>query len=147
MSIPKEQHTAFSDAIETGNIEAVRWLIQQHPQLVNHPDWRPPPLHCAVLWNQPKIAETLLDHGADIELRDPDRDATPIEYAVVYCKTDLISLLWSRDAETDWSARGGSTLLQLAQRAAGGAFEQYDDLPRPAEYEQVVQQLQRLGIA
>ena len=86
MNVPKATHTAFSDAIETGDAEAVGSLVRQYPDLVNHPDWTPPPLHCADLWNKPKIAEILLDNGADIEIRDPDRSTTPFRYAIVYCK-------------------------------------------------------------
>ena len=57
------KHTAFSGAIEAGDIQTVESLIQQHPDLVNHSDWTPPPLHCAVLWDQPKMADILLDNG------------------------------------------------------------------------------------
>jgi len=103
-------------------------------------------LHCAVLWNQPKLAEILLDNGADIEIRDPDRDTTPIEYAVVYGKKDLIPVLLSRGARTDFTDEGGRTLLQLAVNAADGAFEEYDDLPRPTEYNEIVVMLKHLGV-
>ncbi len=139
-------HDDLADAIEAGDVAKVRQLVVEHPELVNSPDWTPPPLHCAVLWNQPQVAEVLLDNGANIEIRDPDRDTTPIEYAVVYCKKDLIPLLLSRGAKTDFSDEGGRTVLQLALDAADGAFEEYDDLPSPAEYNEVVDLLKRLGV-
>jgi hypothetical protein len=43
MTVPVSKHTAFSDAIETGDVHAVESLIQQHPDFVNHPDWTPLP--------------------------------------------------------------------------------------------------------
>ncbi|MBT4866923.1 MAG: ankyrin repeat domain-containing protein [Planctomycetaceae bacterium] len=140
------EHTAFSDAIENGDSQAVESLIQQHPDLVNHPHWTPPPLHCAVLWNQPKIAEILLDNGADIEIREPDRLTTPLRYAIVYCKTQMIPLLLSRGANAGSIAENGTTALQLARDAAAGGYEEYDDMPSLADYSEVVDLLQQLGV-
>ena len=144
--IPEHADTAFAQAIEDGDVETVESLLRQYPSLVNSPDWTPPPLHCAVLWNQPKVAEVLLDHGADIERRDPDRNTTAIRYAVVFCKPDLIPLLLSRGARTDFTDEGETTLRQLAIRASQGAFEEYEDLPRPPEYRRIVEQLEQLGV-
>ena len=140
------KHTAFSDAIAAGDVEAVASLIQQHPELVNQPDWTPPPLHCAVLWNQPKIAEMLLDSGANIEMRDPDRSTTPLRYAVVYCQKQMIPLLLSRGANAGPIVENGTTALQLAKNAAAGEFEEYDDTPSRADYREVVSLLQQLGV-
>jgi uncharacterized protein len=141
-------HTAFSDAIETGNVEAVAWLIQQYPDLVCHPDWTPPPLHCSVLWNRPEIAEILLDGGADIEVRDPDRGATPLRYAILYCQKEMIRLLLSRGANAGAIVENGTgtTALQLAKDAAAGQFETYDDMPPRTAYGEVVSLLQELGV-
>ncbi len=146
MTVSKEDSTAFSDAIQARDAEAVRNLIQQFPELANHPDWVPPPLHCAVLWNQPEIAEVLLDSGADIEMLDPDRQTTPLRYAVMYCKTELIPLLLKRGANSGAIVEDGSSALELAREAAGGAYEEYEDLPRPADYQKVVDVLLQNGI-
>lgn len=147
MTVPRAIHTAFSDAIETGDAEAVETLVRQHTMLVNHPDWTPPPIHCAVLWNQPTIAEILLDNCADIERRDPDRNTTPLRYAILYCKPQMISLLISRGANPGPIVDHGTTALQLAQDAAAGEFEQYDDMPSRDEYGQVVELLRQLGLS
>lgn len=136
-------HTAFSDAIETGDVEAVASLIQQHPDIVNHPDWTPPPLHCCVLWKQPNIAEMLLDAGADIEMRDPDRNTTPLRYAILYCQNQMIPLLLFRGANAGPIVENGTTALQLARDAAAGEFEQYDDMPPRMDYLEVVSLLQQ----
>lgn len=142
----KTDHTAFSDAIQAGDVHAVESLIRQNPELVNHPDWTPPPLHCAVLWSQPKVAEFLLDNGADIEMRDPDRQTTPLRYAIMYCKAELIPLLLSRGANSEAIVENGTSALQLAIDAAGGAFEEYDDLPSREQYNDVVRLLKQSGL-
>ena len=147
MTLTKADHAALSDAIQAGNFRAVESLIQRHPELVNHPDWTPPPIHCSVLWNQAQVAELLLDHGADIETLDPDRQTTPLRYAIMYAKTELIPLLLSRGANTGPIVENGTSALQLAKDAANGAYEEYDDLPSRDEYGIVVTVLQQSGLS
>ena len=146
MALTKEEHTAFSNAIETGDCDTVEAMIGRYTELVNHPNWTPPPLHCAILWGQPAVAELLLDHGADIEMLDPDRQTTPLRYAIMYCKADVISLLLSKGANTGPIVEGGTSALQLATDCAGGGYEEYEDLPRPQEYAAVVTLLRRAGL-
>jgi len=145
MSLSKSDHATFSDAIQCGDVDTVKSLIKQHPEIVNHLNWTPPPLHCAVLWDQPKIAELLLKNGADIEIKDPDRQTTPLRYAILYCKPDLIELLLNYNANTGPIIENGTSALQLAKDAAAGMFEEYDDLPKRAEYKNVINILQQAG--
>ena len=147
MSLSEADHTALSNAIESGDHQLVESLIQRHPELVNHPAWTPPPIHCAILWDQPKIVELLLDHGANIEMLDPDRKTTPLRYAIMYCKTNTIPLLLSRGANADSTVENGSSALQLAQNAANGAYQEFDDLPPADKYRSVVTLLQQSGLA
>ena len=87
---PHLAHAVFAEAIESGDVLTVKSLIQSNPKLMDHPDWTPPPLHCAILWDQPEIVEVMLESGADLEMLDPDRRTTPLRYAILYCKIDLI---------------------------------------------------------
>lgn len=121
-------------------------MIQQHPELVNHPQWTPPPLHCAVLWNQVQIMELLLDNGADLEMRDPDQQTTPLRYAIMYCKVEVIPVLLQRGASSAPIVEGGSSALELAKQAAAGAFEEFEDLPAKEAYAPVVALLERLAL-
>ena len=77
---------------------------------------------------------------------DPDRKTTPLRYAIMYCKTELIPMLLSRGANTGPVVQNGSTALQLARQAASGEFDQYEDLPGRIEYESVVAILVESGL-
>ncbi|QEG23274.1 ankyrin repeat domain-containing protein [Mariniblastus fucicola] len=144
MKTPKSVHSDFANAIETGDVAKVETLLSSHPELVNHCDWSPPPLHCAVLWDQPKVAEALLNHGADIEMLDPDRQTTPLRYAIMYCKPALIPVLISHGANA--GTVNGMSAMQLAWHAATGAYEEFDDLPRRDAYAEIVDALKNVGL-
>ena len=137
----KSANDAFSDAIQCGDEAAVKTLLAQSPELAHAQDWTPPPLHCAVLWNQPRIAEILLEHGADIERLDPDRQTTPLRYAIMFARADLIPLLLNHGANRGPIVAEGLSALQLAREAAAGAYEEYDDLPKRGEYEEIIRLL------
>lgn len=63
-----------------GKIEALRVLLEQDPTSVNAPGGDGQrPLHVA---QNPEIAELLIAHGADLEIRDTDHESTPIQYQV-----------------------------------------------------------------
>lgn len=146
MGLGKDEHVAFSNAIETGNLDLVHSFLDQYPELVNHSDWTPPPLHCAILWNQLKVVDLLLENGADIEMLDPDQQTTPLRYAIMFCKTDVIPTLISRGADTGPIVDSGKSAFQLAQGALAGEYEDFEDLPRPDEYQAVVDMLLQAGV-
>ena len=139
-------HDRLSDAIESGDVATVRQVVSEQPAIVNSPEWTPPPLHCAVLWDQPRVAELLLQFGADIEMRDPDRATTPLRYAILHNKPELIRLLVHRGANTGKLAGGETTAMELARAAAAGQYEEYDDLPGKAAYRNIVKLLEQLGL-
>ncbi len=136
----------FASSIENGNVQRVAEMLVANRSLANPDNWTPPPLHCAVLWNQPRVAEVLLDHGADIEGLDPDRQTTPLRYAILYAKPEMISLLVARGANTGVIVDGGTTAMELATSAAEGHYSRYDDLPKPSHYAEVVALLRQLGV-
>ena len=117
-------------------------LLAEHPGLMKATNWTPPPL----LRNQPEMVELLIDHGADIELRDPDRDTTPLRYSVVYCRKDLIPILLPQDVEADKLVNKGTTALQLAVNAAKDCFDEFDDLPSQEVYAEIVDLLRKIDV-
>ncbi len=132
-------------ATEANDPQTAARLLEEDPALANCRDETPPPLHWAIYMNRPRIAEVLLDHGADIEGRDQDNDATPIRYAVVYGRREIIRLLIARGA--DWGVVEGkdTSVLQEALRGAAGGYEEFDDLPSREEYGKIVELLKELG--
>ncbi len=137
----------FAEAIEAGDVTSVKRLLKLQPGLANAPGWTPPPLHCAVLWDHPEVLEILLDNGADIETLDPDRQTTPLRYAVVYCKDNLIPVLLARGANSGRIKQDGTTLFELATEGAEGCFDGYDDLPTKDDYRRIVTLLRQLDLS
>ncbi|GAB5405946.1 MAG: hypothetical protein Aurels2KO_41770 [Aureliella sp.] len=138
MELTKKVHRAFSDAIQAGDIDAVQAMVDRHPGLVNAPGWAPPPMHCAVLWDQALVAELLIAQGADLETLDPDRQTTALRYAVLYAKPQMLQLLIRAGANRGPIQPGGQSALELAQSAAQGDYERYSDMPAREEYEAIV---------
>lgn len=142
-----EVSKAFAEAIETGDVDVCQNLLDRHPELLNHPEWTPPPLHCAILWNQIEVVKMLLQNGADIELLDPDQSTTPLRYAIMFGKTTVIPVLLAAGADAGPIVEGGSTSLQLAKDAADGRFSEFDDLLSPEAYLGVIKVLKQFGIS
>ena len=125
-------------AIEADDGALIEQLLTIRPGLVNVAEQTPPPIHWAIYRDKRAAVRALLDHGADLALRDHDRDATPLDYAVVYVRKELIPELVSRGASLDEGMR-------VALRGASGGFEEYPELPGRQQYEGVVELLRELG--
>jgi hypothetical protein len=107
------------------------------PGLVNSAEEAPPPIHWVIFRDKRGAVEALLNHGADFTLRDRDRDATPLDYAVVYARRELIPALISRGASLDSGMR-------VALKGASGGFEEYPELPDHRQYEGIKELLRLL---
>ncbi len=126
-------------AIEADDVDWIEQLLTMRPGLVNSAEQAPPPIHRAIYQDKRRAVKALLDHGADLALRDPDRDAMPRDYAVVYARTELIPVLISCGADLDDGMR-------VALKGASGGFEEYAELPGRRQYEDVVELLRELGV-
>ncbi|MDE2790272.1 MAG: ankyrin repeat domain-containing protein [Paracoccaceae bacterium] len=126
------------DAIDADDVHRIKRLLAMRPSFVNSTGETPPPLHWAIYRDRRGAVEALLNHGADLDLRDRDRDATPLDYAVVYARKELIALLISRGANPESGMR-------VAVKGASGGFEEYAELPDRRDYEGVVELLRELG--
>ena len=126
------------EAIEADDVDRIERLLTACPGFVNATDGTPPPIHWAIYRDKRSAVEALLRHGADLALRDRDRDATPLDYAVVYARRELIPLLISGGADLD-------SALRVALKGASGGFEEYAELPDRGQYEGIVELLRELG--
>ena len=124
--------------IDADDVKRIERLLTRWPGLVNSTDEQPPPIHWAIYRDKRGAVETLLNHGADLALRDRDRDATPLDYAVVYARRELIPSLISRGANLDCG-------MQVAVKGASGGFGEYAELPDRRQYEGIVELLRELG--
>ncbi len=132
-------------AIEANDLESAVRLLQEDKTLANCRDETPPPLHWAIYRDRPRIVEALLDYGADIESRDQDNDTTPIRYAVVYGRKEIIRLLAARGADWGVIEGKGTSALEEAMRGEEGGYREFEDLPSPREYGEIVDLLKQLG--
>ena len=89
-----------------------------------------PSLHWAIYYNRPRVAELLLDAGADIGTAGsgPGREATRVRHRLC--------------AKADHPRAGGpwgtcKERTRTALKGVGGAFEEFPELPSRGEYEAV----------
>ena len=126
-------------AIEADDVDRIERMLTERPGFVNSTQEAPPPIHWAIYRDKRGAVKALLNHGADLTLRDRDRDATPLDYAVVYARRQLIPALTSRGADL----AGG---MRVALKGASGGFEEYAELPDRRQYEGIVELLGELGL-
>ena len=95
-------------------------------------------MHACIYEDQPEMFEWLLDHGADIELREQDYGSTPLITAVVHRHKRIIRTLVERGADT-------TRAMDLAQRGLAGDFEDDPRLDREG-YREIIELLRELGV-
>ena len=127
-------------AIEDDDADRIAQLLTTRPGLVNSVDETPPPIHWAIYRDKRRAVEALLDQGADLALRDQDRDATPLDYAVVYARRESIRMLIAHGASLD-------STMKVALKGASGGFEEFGELPGREQYEEIVGLLRELDSA
>ena len=127
-------------AIEADDADTISQLLTRQPSLVNSVDETPPPIHWAIYRDKQRAVEALLDRGADLALQDQDRDATPLDYAVVYARRESIRMLIARGASLD-------SAMEVALKGASGGFEEFGELPGREQYEEIVGLLRELDSA
>ena len=128
------------EAISSGDVDSIRTMLGVEPALANSKEATPPPLHFAIWDDQIGALETMLTFDPDLELTDQDRDATPLDYAIVYCRKAMIPALIEHGANTKGR-------LATAQKGARGGFEEFEELPSRETYSEIVEQLQSLGVS
>jgi len=101
-------------AVERGNLSAVEAMIGADPGLVRATsDSADQPLHIAAWQRRAKIAEFLLDSGADVNAKG-ERGRTPLHYAVENVAKSVVRILIAHGADASIINDDGLTPLYRA---------------------------------
>jgi hypothetical protein len=124
------------DAFDAKNYALAEQILAADPDQLEGLDDVPPSLHWCIYDDRPEMLEWLLDHGANIERLEQDFGATPLTTAVVHRHKRIIRTLVERGADT-------TKAMSLAERGLAGDFE---DLPPPEAYREIIELLRELGL-
>ena len=124
------------DAFEARDYALAEKIVADDPDQLEGVDWVPPTLHACIYEDKPEILEWVLDHGANIELREQDFGGRPLATAIVHRHKRIIRTLVARGADTTGA-------LDLAQHGLAGGFE---DVPPPEAYQEIIELLRELGV-
>lgn len=124
------------DAVDAQDYALAEQILAEDPDQLDGVDDIPPSLHGCVYEDKPEICRWLLDHGANIELPEQDYGSPPLKAAVIHRHKKILRMLVERGADT-------SRAMQLAERGLAGDFE---DLPPPEAYLEIVELLRELGV-
>ena len=143
---PMDLHDRLDDAIRDQDVDSVRALLRAHPDLANGPDGvTTPPLQIAIgVTGDSRIVAALLDHGADTESVCRDTGSTPLKYAVVFTRPNLIPLLVERGADVN-NRGNGSSPLQLAEKLPTDELRDMGVTGTREQYREIAELLRRLG--
>jgi ankyrin repeat protein len=101
--------SAFIDAIESGDVDRVTRLLDEHPELVSaRENAGATALHHAAFHGHRSIVNLLISRGGNVNARDGEHDATPSGWAIHYLRElggllaieieDTLYAIRSRDA-------------------------------------------------
>jgi hypothetical protein len=124
------------DAVDAKDYALAEQILADDPDQLEGVDSVPPSLHGCIYEDKPEMLEWFLDHGADIELREQDFGGRPLITAVVHRHKCIIRILVERGADT-------TRAMEVAQRGLAGDFE---DVPPPEAYREIIELLRELGV-
>jgi ankyrin repeat protein/L-ascorbate metabolism protein UlaG (beta-lactamase superfamily) len=112
-------------AVESGNVEQTRALLEANPALVNEPDTAQSlPLHLAAYNGQTATIELLLSLGADINVGDRE-NTTALTIAAMRNHMDAVRLLTEKGGLVTSKDSNGNTALLSAARSKNTEMVRY----------------------
>ena len=90
---PTKEEKLF-DAVNRGNTDIARMLLDREPLLEARDEDGDTPLHAACFWGHPDVVRMLIEKGADVNARD-QWDRTPLHTACVWGHHDIALMLVS----------------------------------------------------
>jgi ankyrin repeat protein len=119
--IPKEDAAFARRASEADEINRLRAMIKDSPDLINARDQHGrTPLHEAAVKGQLLVAQFLVENGADIDAKETESShGTALQLAALEGNKDMVELLLQKGANVAAVNKDGMTALHLA---AGNGF-------------------------
>jgi len=119
----------FGDAVEYGNIEAVRSVLNADPSMANVTfDNRNCPLHKAANQGHVQIAKLLIERGGKVSAIGSD-ERTPLHYAIDANNAEMVELLIANGADlTIRDERGLSPLACAARQYVGDGLDSEEEI-------------------
>ena len=102
-------------AVQKGDIEKIKTLLEQNPGLINAKDTRQglTPLHWAAYIGKKDVATLLIEKGADVNVTGQFND-TPLHYSILGSHKSVAEFLISKGAYVNSRFADGKTSLHFA---------------------------------
>ena len=131
---PTQQVVSIHAAIVSGNLEAVKQLLQAGTD-VNTPEpaGGSSPLISAIVFGKTEIAQILMDAGANINFKNND-GSTPLHTAAFFCRTELVKTLLAHGADTSAKNQAGATAAESVSapfEAVEGIYDYFSKVYAP----------------
>jgi hypothetical protein len=124
------------DALKARDYALAEQIVKGDPDQLEGVDWVPSTLHACIYEDLPEAFQWVLDHGADLELREQDFGSRPLTSAVVHRRERIIRMLVERGADTNGA-------MEVAQRGLAGDFK---DLQPSDAYQGIIELLRELRV-
>jgi len=119
-ALPSRTNGGLFEAVRDGSVHLVNDRLgnkKQSAKEINKLDQSGLSLlHQAARYNRRKVAETLLDHGACIDVRTKEEKLTPLQIASRFKCVETLKVLIKRGADPSLKSSNGSTALHFAAR-------------------------------
>jgi hypothetical protein len=120
-------------AVLTENVEA----LQQHIAASSNLNEKDPfggssPLITAAVFNKPKMAQMLIDAGADINFQNSD-GSTALHSAAFFCRLEIVKMLLDKGADKTIKNKYGATPYETVKGPFGEVKGAYDMMGKMLE--------------